>query len=121
MGISNRSIESGTKLKINCFLLLEFFLKFVFLFLVQDQNQQIKLSASKSVHISRLGWQKMDVTSTVSEWYANGSKTRLRFLVDCSGCVNRIKIHLFNGKSSENSKARAKPNLLHTGKDRIIY
>lgn len=62
----------------------------------------------------------MDVTSTVREWYANGSKTRLRFLVDCSGCVNRIKIHLFNGKSSGNSKARAKPNLLHTGMDRNI-
>ncbi|XP_055312762.1 uncharacterized protein MAL13P1.304 isoform X2 [Sitodiplosis mosellana] len=81
-----------------------------------EPNQHIKLSASKSVHVSRLGWQKLDVTSTVRQWYANGGKSRLRFLVDCSGCADRIKIHLFDGKPTKNAKARAKPNLLRNDK-----
>ncbi|XP_031629520.1 protein PF14_0175 isoform X2 [Contarinia nasturtii] len=82
-----------------------------------EPNQHIKLSASKSVHVSRLGWQKLDVTSTVRQWYAYGGKTRLRFLVDCSGCMDRIKIHLFDGnKQIKTAKPRPKPNLLQNEK-----
>lgn len=73
--------------------------------------------------MSRLGWQKLDVTSTVRDWYASGGKMRLRFLVDCSGCMDRIKIHLFNGKPTKKTKnkARSKPNLLQNGKFIFVY
>lgn len=90
-----------------------------FFYSTKNSDQQLKLSASKSVHVSRLGWQKLDITSTVRQWYASGGKMRMRFLVDCSGCAKRIKIHLFDSKSTKNSKTRAKPNLLQNGKEKM--
>lgn len=66
--------------------------------------------------MSHLGWQKLDVTVPVRQWYATGGKSRLRFLVDCSGCVDRFKIHLFDSKPAKDSRPRAKPNLLQNGK-----
>lgn len=50
----------------------------------------------KNIHMSALGWQKIDLTSTVRQWYAEGAKSRLRLLIDCSGCEDRIDIHLLN-------------------------
>lgn len=54
------------------------------------------MSATKNVQFTKLGWQKLDVTSSVRQWYADGAKARLRLLIDCSGCGDLVKIHLFD-------------------------
>lgn len=70
--------------------------------------------------MTRLGWQKVDVTSTVRHWYADSARTRLRFLVDCSGCGDHVNIHLFNDssgtrKSTKHNSRKSK----QSGKSRI--
>lgn len=65
--------------------------------------------------MSSLGWQKIDVSTTVRQWYADGGKSRLRFLVDCSGCANHINIQLFNdGPAKSNRKSKDKGKFLLT-------
>lgn len=59
------------------------------------------MSANKNVQLTKLGWQKLDVTSSVRQWYADGARSRLRLLIDCSGCGNLVKIHLFDESSSK--------------------
>lgn len=61
-----------------------------------------------------MGWQKIDITSTIRQWYTedNGSDN-LHLLIDCSGCDNRIDIHLFNNKNDEK-------NLLHHKHNHIL-
>ena len=63
----------------------------------------MELVASKTVALDALGWQKLDVTSVVQNWYnkisqhkirhghgatvaEESSKNKLTLLVDCSGC-----------------------------------
>lgn len=80
-------------------------------------DQRTKVCATKKIHISRLGWQKLDVTSTVRHWYTHGSQNRLKFLVDCSGCAGRVHVHLFDEKSPNlNSKTKNRPNVIQSGK-----
>lgn len=74
---------------------------------VQELNQKTVMSASKNVQFSKLGWQKLDVTSSIRQWYADGAKTRLQLLIDCSGCADFVKIHLFDENPS---KASTKSN-----------
>lgn len=74
---------------------------------VQELNQKTVMSASKNVQFSKLGWQKLDVTSSIRQWYAEGAKTRLQLLIDCSGCGDSVKIHLFDENPS---KASTKTN-----------
>lgn len=61
------------------------------------------MSATKNVQFTKLGWQKLDVTSSVRQWYADGAKSRLRLLIDCSGCGDLVKIHLFNDNPAKKS------------------
>lgn len=82
-------------------------------------EQRTKVCATKKIHISRLGWQKLDVTSSVRHWYTHGNQNRLKFLVDCSGCAGRVHVHLFDDKtqnSNSNSKTKNRPNVIQSGK-----
>lgn len=53
------------------------------------------MSASLSMKMSQLGWQKLDVTTTVRTWYSEGDSHKLRLLIDCSGCSDYVKVYLF--------------------------
>lgn len=52
--------------------------------------------------MSQLGWQKIDLTAAISKWYSEGGSRKLRLLIDCSGCGDRIVVHLFNSEQSNN-------------------
>lgn len=63
---------------------------------LQEFDRRTELVKSKSLNLSKLGWQKFDISHTVRKWYAEGDKKCLRLLVDCSGCGDRVDLHLFN-------------------------
>lgn len=66
-----------------------------------------------------LGWQRIDITTTVRKWYAQVAAAhqhhhqhqqsashsieppRLQLLVDCSGCGDRVVLHLFGGRGAQ--------------------
>lgn len=50
--------------------------------------------------MSQLGWQKIDLTRAMAKWYSEGGSRKLRLLIDCSGCGDRIVVHLFNSEQS---------------------
>lgn len=58
-------------------------------------NLQTDICTSKTVKLSNFGWQKLDLTTTIQKWYSEVSRTTLHLLVDCSGCSNRVNVHLF--------------------------
>lgn len=53
--------------------------------------------------MSQLGWQKIDLTAAISKWYSEGGNRKLRLLIDCSGCGDRIVVHLFNSEQNTNN------------------
>uniref|UniRef100_A0A182FJM6 TGF-beta family profile domain-containing protein n=2 Tax=Anopheles albimanus TaxID=7167 RepID=A0A182FJM6_ANOAL len=44
---------------------------------------------------SGLGWQQIDLTSAVRQWHGEKRNDSLKLFVDCSGCGNRIRFHIF--------------------------
>lgn len=72
-----------------------------------------------------LGWQRIDITATVRKWYAQVAAAhqhhhhhqstaaveppRLRLLVDCSGCGDRVVLHLFGGRQPPAAGRRSTP------------
>jgi inhibin beta len=55
----------------------------------------MEFSTSKQVSLNQLGWQKVDITTLVQNWYSSNYHNKLNVLVDCSGCIaNNIKIHM---------------------------
>ncbi|XP_039275471.1 inhibin beta chain [Nilaparvata lugens] len=69
----------------------------------KDFDEHTEVSASLSVPMSALGWQKFEVTSTVASWYAHGLRDRLRLLVDCSGCQQLV---VAQGQGAHSSQER---------------
>lgn len=72
----------------------------------QDFSEMTSLSASQAVDVAELGWRKFDLTGTVREWYSSGTAGRgdgvdadgdskLRLLIDCSGCCKHLDVHTF--------------------------
>ncbi|XP_014293830.1 inhibin beta chain, partial [Halyomorpha halys] len=47
-----------------------------------------------SARVGPSGWQKMDLTRAVTDWYRRGGE-RLRLLLDCSGCGRQTSPSLF--------------------------
>lgn len=76
------------------------------------------MSTTLNVQFNQLGWQKLDITETVQSWYANDQHVRLRLFIDCSGCGDRITLHLFdNTRSSKiayNGPNSKSPNHNHS-------
>lgn len=62
----------------------------------QDFAKISKLCTIKTVPVSKLGWQSIDLTSTVKDWYKQSNNEKLKLLIDCSGCRDIIDVHLFN-------------------------
>lgn len=62
-----------------------------------------ELSASQTVDLSVLGWQKFDLTSTIRSWYSEGRSSKLRLLIDCSGCCKPLEVHTFTNPSGSGS------------------
>ncbi|XP_073989821.1 inhibin beta chain-like isoform X2 [Rhodnius prolixus] len=48
-----------------------------------------------SLRVSSTGWAKLDIRSTVVDWYSRRSSSRLRVLIDCSGCSRYLAPALF--------------------------
>lgn len=76
------------------------------------------------VQLANVGWQRIDISSTVRRWYAQQQssggnigddqrKRRLRLLVDCSGCGDRVTLHLFNDPPRSNQGFRHANHLQH--------
>jgi inhibin beta len=75
------------------------------------------MSASKQINLNQLGWQKFDVSATIRKWYAENSGDRLRLIVDCSGCGDRIQVHLFTNLNY-NKKHKNHKNFLSKSVER---
>lgn len=54
-----------------------------------------RFCASWEVNRNHLGWQKIDLTSTIREWYSSKQSSRLRLLIDCTGCGQMYHLQLF--------------------------
>lgn len=65
--------------------------------LTQEFDEHTEMAASLPVTLSALGWQRFDLTATVRHWYDAATMTRLRLLVDCSGCTSLAEAMLFQG------------------------
>ncbi|GJQ85915.1 hypothetical protein Trydic_g21768 [Trypoxylus dichotomus] len=59
-----------------------------------DDPISIKLEEAKS------GWQKIDLTSMVSNWLSTSARDKLRLFVDCSCCSN-WQVHIFNKETDK--------------------
>ncbi|XP_052900003.1 inhibin beta chain [Anopheles moucheti] len=46
-------------------------------------------------HESGLGWQQIDLTNAVRQWHGEKRNDSLKLFVDCSGCGNKIRVHIF--------------------------
>ncbi|KAM3958755.1 LOW QUALITY PROTEIN: inhibin subunit beta [Aphomia sociella] len=46
------------------------------------------------------GWQRMDVTAAVRRWARAGERGPLRLLLDCSGCLGRVRLRLAGGQAA---------------------
>lgn len=69
---------------------------YIFQITKQDFDAKAEFSTSKTIDLQEIGWQKLEITDTVRKWYAEGVRTPLRLLVDCSGCVeHHVRVHLF--------------------------
>ncbi|XP_037926020.1 uncharacterized protein DDB_G0283357 isoform X2 [Hermetia illucens] len=117
---SQSSSVNGSKLKIWVFRLIEPFATSLNSteFIKKDFDKITKLSTTLNVQFNQLGWQKLDITETVQSWYANDQHVRLRLFIDCSGCGDRITLHLFdNTRSSKiayNGPNSKNPNHNHS-------
>lgn len=90
----------------------------------QEFDARSEIAGSKVVQITNVGWQRIDITSTVRKWYGQQSMVgsnnadqrmrRLRLLIDCSGCGDRVILHLFNNQARSNHEDRYS-NHLHQG------
>lgn len=61
---------------------------------------------TKTVSVKQFGWQKIDITSLVQKWYQEENKTgRLQVLVECSGCSDKIRVHLFSQSEVDGRKS----------------
>lgn len=69
----------------------------------QDFDKLTEMSASKQINLNQLGWQKFDLTQTIRDWYEEKSQERLSLLIDCSGCGDRIQVHLFGDRRGGNN------------------
>lgn len=49
---------------------------------------------------SGLGWQQIDLTSAVRQWHGEKRNDSLKLFVDCSGCGNKIRVHIFEHASN---------------------
>ena len=57
-------------------------------------EQMTELETSKSLDLdSDLGWQKFNLTNGLREWYRHYDQSKLKILIDCSGCCDRIHVH----------------------------
>lgn len=53
--------------------------------------------------LKHFGWQKIDVTALVQQWYQeDNNESRLQLFVECSGCGDKIRIHLFSQHEDDN-------------------
>ncbi|XP_063706497.1 inhibin beta chain [Culicoides brevitarsis] len=66
----------------------------------KDFDRATDLIALQQIKMSQLGWQKINLTSALGKWYAEGKNRKLRLLIDCSGCGSRVVVHLFNSEQS---------------------
>ncbi|KAK6635006.1 hypothetical protein RUM44_000255 [Polyplax serrata] len=76
-----------------------------------DFDEHTELVGSLSVSLTNLGWQMIDMTGAVREWYKEGDlhKEKLRLLVDCSGCKDLVQVLIFpRNKLSRNFVERRK-------------
>lgn len=82
--------------------------------------------------MANVGWQRIDISATVRKWYAQQStgggaggrsnggasddlqRRRLRLLVDCSGCGDRVTLHLFNEAPPTRSRTTAHQHHHHS-------
>ncbi|KAG5669682.1 hypothetical protein PVAND_017565 [Polypedilum vanderplanki] len=100
-------------------------------------RDRIEFSVSKEITLSKLGWNKVDVTSLLKKWYAEhyskvtlvGNKeSRLQLFIDCTGCVrNHLQVQLLNDKNlSENEQNKPflvvniEPNIVRRTRRRAI-
>ncbi|KAJ3618255.1 hypothetical protein MTP99_006275 [Tenebrio molitor] len=68
----------------------------------QAFDQATSDPVSLTLHESRSGWQKVDLTEAVKQWLSESGKEKLRLLVDCSCCSN-WHVHLFNTEAEKKS------------------
>jgi hypothetical protein len=65
----------------------------------------MEFSVSQEITLSKIGWNKVDVTSLVRKWYNNSgkdSKGLLQLLVDCTGCLrNRLQVQLLSDETRQ--------------------
>uniref|UniRef100_A0A182W579 TGF-beta family profile domain-containing protein n=1 Tax=Anopheles minimus TaxID=112268 RepID=A0A182W579_9DIPT len=53
-------------------------------------------------HESGLGWQQIDLTNAVRQWHGEKRNDSLKLFVDCSGCGNKIRVHIFEHAANHN-------------------
>jgi inhibin beta B chain len=70
------------------------------------------LDAFKTVATFNTGWQKVDITALVQKWYQEDVKeSRLQLFVDCSGCGDKIQVHLFPHSNEKLTKLDNNENM----------
>ncbi|XP_070504725.1 inhibin beta chain-like [Chironomus tepperi] len=94
-------------------------------------SDRMEYSTSKEISLSKLGWQKIDVTSLVQKFYEDSSsrtspETSMQLLIDCTGCIRKnLKIHLLQENDEmESTKpflvVHIEPNIVRRTRRRAI-
>lgn len=66
------------------------------------------------------GWQKLDVTDVIQKWYKEDSKERrMQLFVECSGCSDKVQVHLFSEPNVEAESKRRNPKDQSSGDNDI--
>uniref|UniRef100_A0A182PG96 TGF-beta family profile domain-containing protein n=1 Tax=Anopheles epiroticus TaxID=199890 RepID=A0A182PG96_9DIPT len=61
-----------------------------------DNHWNIHGGAKHTIPLeSGLGWQQIDLTNAVRQWHGEKRNDSLKLFVDCSGCGNKIRVHIF--------------------------
>lgn len=68
-------------------------------FMVEGNNSVGALAGAARRDPSR-GWQRLDVTAAARRWTAGGARGPLRLLLDCSGCLGRVRLRLGGGQAA---------------------
>uniref|UniRef100_A0A182UYC8 TGF-beta family profile domain-containing protein n=2 Tax=Anopheles merus TaxID=30066 RepID=A0A182UYC8_ANOME len=79
-----------------------------------------------------LGWQQIDLTNAVRQWHGEKRNDSLKLFVDCSGCGNKIRVHIFEHAANHHhlahlarvglygSSRKQKPVLMMDGAPRSV-
>ncbi|KXJ68616.1 inhibin beta chain-like [Aedes albopictus] len=82
----------------------------------EEFTKHTAMVAKHTISVEKLGWQEIDVTNAVRAWHSEKTNDSLRLFVDCSGCGNKITIHLFDENQNKNKESFLKAQKINPKK-----